>query len=73
MQLEAVIASGPAAVDAVRLVTDLVATLLPAMERTGVASAAEVDHSTLERRILAEIGSDAAVIARSEVAAWTRV
>lgn len=47
MQLEAVIASGHAALDVIHLVTDLVATLLPAMERLGVASTTEVDIDTL--------------------------
>jgi ubiquinone/menaquinone biosynthesis C-methylase UbiE len=73
MQLEAAIASGSSARDVVRLVTELVETLLPAMERSGVASRSEVDLATLEMRIMNEIGEDATVIARSEVGAWTRV
>jgi ubiquinone/menaquinone biosynthesis C-methylase UbiE len=73
MQLEAAIALGSSARDVVRLVTELVETLLPAMERSGVASRSEVDLPTLEARIMKEIGEDATVIARSEVAAWTRV
>lgn len=73
MQLESVIASGVLAIDAVHLVTDLLATLLPAMERAGVAKASEVDLPTLATRILSEVGTDATLIGRSEVAAWTRV
>ena len=73
MQLEAAIASGPGASDIVRLTTDLVETLLPSMTRIGVASTEEVSLPTLEERILAEVGADATLIARSEVAAWTRV
>ena len=73
MQLEAVIASGRATTDVIHLVTDLVATLLPTMERIGVASASEVDIATLASRIQAEVGTDAALIGRSEVAAWTRI
>ena len=42
LRLESVIASGPAAIDAVHLVTDLVATLLPNMERMGIVKASEV-------------------------------
>jgi hypothetical protein len=73
MRLEAVIASGPAASDIVRLVTEVVETLLPAMARVGVASKEEVNLPTLEARMLAEVGADATLIARSEVVAWTRV
>ncbi len=73
MQLESVIASGPAAIDVVRLVTDLVATLLPTMERFGIAVPSEVEVPTLAHRIMAEIGADATLIGRAEVGAWTRV
>jgi ubiquinone/menaquinone biosynthesis C-methylase UbiE len=73
MQLEALIASGRAAMDMVHLVTDLVETLLPAMAKAGIATASEVDLPTLASRILAEVGTDAALIGRAEVAAWTRV
>jgi hypothetical protein len=73
MQLEAVIASGRAAIDVVHLVTDLVGTLLPAMAKAGIATASEVDLPTLASRILAEAGTSSALIGRSEVAAWTRV
>ena len=54
MNLEVVIASGPAAIDAIHLVTDLVATLLPAMQRVGVATPSEVELPTLSHRIAAE-------------------
>ena len=73
MQLEAVIASGHAALDVIHLVTDLVATLLPAMERLGVASTTEVDIDTLATRIQVEAGADAALIGRSEIGAWTKL
>jgi ubiquinone/menaquinone biosynthesis C-methylase UbiE len=73
MQLEAAIASGPAAGDIVRLITELVETLLPRMARIGIASKEDVSLPTLEARILAEVGGDATLIARSEVAAWARV
>jgi len=58
MNLEVVIASGPAAIDAIHLVTDLVATLLPAMQRVGVATPSEVELPTLSHRIAAEVGAD---------------
>ena len=73
MNLEVVIASGPSAIDAIHLVTNLVATLLPAMQRVGVATPSEVELPTLSPRIAAEVGVDATLIGRSEVAAWTKL
>lgn len=62
----------PAATDAVDLVTDLVETLLPSMDRFGIATACEVGQETLARRILAEVGSNVTLVGRVEVGAWTR-
>ena len=73
LRLESVIASGPAAIDAVHLVTDLVATQLPNMERRGIANASEVGLPSLAQRILAEVGADGTLIGRAEIAAWTTV
>jgi hypothetical protein len=73
LRLESVIASGPAAIDAVHLVTDLVATPLPNIERTGIANASEVELPSLAQRILAEVGADGTLIGRAEIAAWTTV
>jgi len=73
LRLESVIASGPAAIDAIHLVTDLVATQLPNMERMGITNASEVELPTLAQRILAEVGADGTLIGRAEVAAWAVV
>lgn len=73
LRLESVIASGPAAIDAIHLVTDLVATLLPSMERMGIVKASEVALPTLAQRILAEVGADGTLVGRAEVAAWATV
>ena len=73
LRLESVIASAPAAIDAVHLVTDLVATPLPNIERTGIANASEVELPSLAQRILAEVGADGTLIGRAEIAAWTTV
>ena len=67
------IASGPASIDAVHLVTDLVATLLPNMERMGIVNSSEIDLPTLTQGILAEVGADGTLIGRAEVAAWATV
>jgi SAM-dependent methyltransferase len=73
LRLESLIASGPAAIDVVHLVTDAVATLLPTIERLGVATASEVALPTLTQRIIAEIGPEGTLIGRAEVGAWTRL
>ena len=64
LRLEFVIASGLAAIDAIHLVTDLVATLLPSMERMGIVKASEVALPTLAQRILAEVGADGTLVGR---------
>jgi SAM-dependent methyltransferase len=73
LRLESVIASGPAAIDVVHLVTDAVGTLLPTIERLGVAKASEVALPSLTQRIVAEIGAEGTVIGRADVGAWTRL
>ena len=72
LQSESVIGFGPAATEVVHLVTDLIATLSPAMERSGVVLESEVALASLPQRIMAEIGAAGTVIGRTEVAAWTR-
>ncbi|PZV39720.1 hypothetical protein B5V02_07240 [Mesorhizobium kowhaii] len=69
--MEAVISSGPQAVDVVHLVTDLVETLLPTMARLGIVAASQVDPFTLADRILSEVGAGGTLMGRSEIAAWT--
>lgn len=66
-------ASGLAAIDAIHLVTDLVATMLPNMERMGLVKASEVSVPNLAQMILAELGADGTLVGRAEVAAWATV
>jgi SAM-dependent methyltransferase len=74
MRLGAVIGGGANAAGEVRLLTDLARTLLPEMERLGVATAAEVGLETLADRMLEEaIDCGSVLIGRSEIGAWTRV
>jgi hypothetical protein len=48
-------------------------TLLPLMERTGVATAAEVDLDTLAARLREElVTADATVVPPPLIGAWTR-
>jgi hypothetical protein len=73
LRLESVIASGPAAIDAIHLVTDLVATLLPNMERIGLVKASDVELPSLVQTILSELGANGTLVGRAEVAAWATV
>jgi 2-polyprenyl-3-methyl-5-hydroxy-6-metoxy-1,4-benzoquinol methylase len=72
MQLKAVV-GGPR-LDHVHLITDLIETLLPDIERHGIASIAEVGLETLAERIHAEaLAHNSVLIARSEIGAWATV
>src|SRR5262245_40812654 len=73
LRLESGNASGPAAIDTVHHVSDAVATLLPTIERLGVASASEVALPSLTQRIVAEIGADGPLVGRADVGVWTRL
>jgi len=55
-------------------VGEIAATLLPAMEKFGVATAAEVDLATLVERMTQEVAqTNSMLFGRSEVGAWSRV
>ncbi len=75
MRLQALIGGG--AENLARLqsqVADLVETLLPEMERLGVATAAEINIETLATRMQNEVVANGSVIVgRSEIGAWSRV
>jgi hypothetical protein len=71
MQLRGVIGVGSGRREAIHLVTDLVGTLLPAIERLGIATALEVDLASLPDRIMAESRSENAIVGRGEIGAWT--
>jgi len=74
MQLETLVAGVANNADPLHLVADLVATLASAMERLGVATAAEVGLETLAERMISEAAASASVIqGRFEVGAWSRV
>lgn len=58
----------------VDLIVDIVGTILPEMERLGIATAAEVDFPTLSRRVREEASERSSVlIGRMEIGAWARV
>ena len=73
MRLEAMIGAGTTAAEGLQFVADLVETMLPAMEREGIASVADVGLETLVARMLHEaVATDSVVVGRYEVGAWTR-
>ena len=59
--------------DHVRFTTDVIATLLPDMERRGVVQPGEIDLETLADDVLADItASGSIVVGRSEMGAFSR-
>lgn len=74
MRLEALIGGGGNSPDLLQLVADLVGTLLPEMERLGVATTADVGLETLVERMRDEaIASSSVVVGHFQVGAWSRV
>jgi SAM-dependent methyltransferase len=74
MRLEAVIAGGANSLDQVHFELDCVESLLPEIERFGIASAADMEAETLAERVFAEVSSsNGVVVGRSEIGAWCRV
>lgn len=71
--LEALIATGPAARDAVCLITELATTLRPDIERLGLVAADDPDFAELAESILTDLGPRGTVVGRAEVGAWTTV
>lgn len=74
MRLEALAGGAGESSNCIDLVVGLVATLLPQIERLGVATASEVDLGTLHDRLVNEtVAASSLLVARSEIGAWCRV
>jgi SAM-dependent methyltransferase len=74
MRLDALIGGGANAADLLHLNADIVASLLPEMERLGIATAADVKIESLAERMIAEATDrNALLVGRYEVGAWSRV
>ena len=74
MRMKTFIGGGTEVGEWLRAVAELADTLLPAMEKFGVATAAEVDVATLAERMTQEVAQTNSVIfGRSEIGAWSRV
>ena len=74
MQLETLVAGVANNADPLHLVADLAGTLGNAMERLGVATAAEVGLETLAERMISEAtASGSVILGRFEVGAWSHL
>jgi SAM-dependent methyltransferase len=68
------VGGGTGGLDWLQVVTEMVSTLLPEMERRGVANAAEAGIETLAHRLSAElVAGGGIVVAPSLIGAWSRV
>ncbi len=74
MRLESLVGAGQNSLDRLFLLAEIVRTLLPEMERLGVASAADVGIDTLVERMHAEATANRSlVVGHYQVAAWSRI
>jgi SAM-dependent methyltransferase len=74
LRLEALAVGGTESISWLRSFKDLIATLLPEIERFGVASASEVGVENLVERMSAEArASSSVLIGHHQIAAWVRV
>jgi ubiquinone/menaquinone biosynthesis C-methylase UbiE len=74
MRMQTFIGGGAACSDFLQAVADLIGSLVPTMERQGIATAAEVEVATLADRLRLEVMTNGSVVVgRSEVCAFTRL
>ena len=74
LRMQTFVARAPHAREWLLAVGHMVESLLPAMERLGIATAEEVDLPTLRDRLWEEVSTaDGLVVGRSELGIWTRV
>jgi SAM-dependent methyltransferase len=73
MRLEALIGGGANSADVLRIMSDLITTLLPEMERLGVVTVSEVGAETLFDRMKREsIAGTNLLVGHFQIGAWTR-
>jgi SAM-dependent methyltransferase len=74
LRMQTFIGGGTASDVLLEAIADIIRTLVPQIERLGVATAREIDAETLASRMKAEAAANGSVIiGRSEVGAWSRV
>lgn len=73
MRMHTFVASGSEAQEWLAGVGDIVESLLPTMEKVGVATADEVNIETFRDRLLQEARSNGSlIVGRSEIGMWTK-
>jgi len=73
MRMEAVIAGGSECDDHIHFEVDPVRSIMPHIERLGLARADDLDVDALAERVRKElITSGGVIVGRAEVAAWSR-
>ena len=74
MRMQVSIGGAPGIFEWLHGLVEIIRTLLPAIERYGIATAAEVDIDTLADRLCREIASNGStVLGRADIAAWAHV
>lgn len=74
MRMQTFIAGSAMSSDFLQALADLVASVVPAMESQGIATASEVGAESLAERLRQEVTENASVImGRSEIGVWARV
>jgi SAM-dependent methyltransferase len=74
MRMQTFVGGGTECMDWLRAVAELVGSLLTAIEKYGVATAAEVEMETLTERLRREVlANGSLIIGRSEIGIWSRV
>ena len=74
MRMQTFVGGGTECVEWLHAVAELVRSLLPAIEKMGVATVAEVEIETLAERLRREVlANGSLIIGRSEIGVWSRV
>ena len=73
MRMRMIIGDAVSAGEWLRAVADIAIVMLPAMEKYGIATSAEVGSSTIAKRLIQEVElGGGLVVGRAEVGAWSR-
>jgi hypothetical protein len=74
MRLHAIVGGSAGGSDWLQVVAELIGTLLPEMERLGIATSSEIGVESLGHRLCAELtASGGAIVAPSVIGAWSTV
>jgi SAM-dependent methyltransferase len=73
IRMQTYIAGGAQSADFLQSVADLTESLMPAIERYGIATSTEVGVETLTERLKQEAMNGGVIVGRSEIGAWARI